>query len=131
MKTEKIIEKVLACGVILESEISILKRRKNAGQKFDESFFWDNEIKLSPKQDKKGIDFLMNKWKTPAGRERKNNPFGYREQKILENFTHFEFIGFYDNGRYGFPSYIPLYRCCSNDNFFEYYCCNGDVEIIG
>ena len=130
MKTEKIIEKVLECGVILESEISILNRRKNAGAKFDESFSWDNKIRYTPEQNKKGIDFLINQWKTPSGSERKNNPFGYREETILENFTHFEFIGFYDNGRYGFASYIPLYRCCSNDNSFEYYY-NGEVQIVG
>jgi hypothetical protein len=131
MKTEEIIKKVMACGIISESEVSILKRRKNAGEKFDESFSWDNEIELTDEQNKKGIDFLMNQWKTSSGRERKNNPFGFREQDILKNFTHFEFMGFYDAGNYKFPYYIPLYRCCSKDNSFKYYYNNGNISIIG
>lgn len=130
MKTSQIIEKALKTGIIPESEILLLKRRKNNGEKFDESFSWDNEIKCDEDQNKKGISFLKNEWKTQNGKERKNSPFGYREKDVLENFTHFEFLGFYDNGNWSHSYYIPVYRCCSSTGSFEYYY-DGKVQIIG
>ena len=86
--------------------------------------------KITPKQNKKGIDFLMNQYISPNGKEMKNNPFGYREIEILKNFTGFTFKGFYDAGNYYHSYYLPLYDYNGDNNSFEYYY-NGEVNIIG
>ena len=69
------------------------------------------------------MDWLFNLRFTSSGKERKNNPFGYREQEILENFERFELAGFYDTSRYGGVSYyIPIYDVCTKDGWcFQYY----------
>jgi len=92
----------------------------------------DKELDLSGDQTKKGYSFLMKQWKTDSGKERKNNPFGYREQAILENFRDFTLKSLYDNSKYGqSPYYLPLYSCNSKDgNSFEYYY-DGKVHIVG
>lgn len=95
------------------------------------SLLADNPLNISADQTKKGFDFLMNQWKTTKGKERINNPFGYREQGILEKFHSFTLSGFYDNSRYGAnPFYLPIYSVIGNDTRFEYYY-NGKVNIIG
>jgi hypothetical protein len=130
MKTEKLIQEIAKNGVITEKEILLLKHRKNNGEKFDESFSWDGEILLTAEQNKKGIEFLLNLWKTPIGVERKNNPFGYCEQKVLETFENFRFIGFYDAGNYSRSFYVPLYECNGEEGSFEYYYSGGEVNIV-
>ena len=130
MKTEKLLKKIEQSNSITEAEILLLKRRLNKGEKIDLDYVWNNEIELTPEQNKKGIDFLMNQYITPGGIERKNNPFGYREIEILKNFTCFTFGGFYDAGNYHHSYYLPLYDCNSKDNGFTYYY-NGKVNIIG
>jgi len=131
MKTNDLLSKIQSTNTISESEINLLKRRMNNGEKIDLDYIWNNEILLTEDQNKKGIDFLKNLWKTPRGIERKNNPFGYREERTLETFTHFEFRGFYDASRYGqIAWYIPIYVCCGNEGSFEYYY-NQSVQIIG
>lgn len=91
----------------------------------------DGNLSLSADQSQKGYDFLMNVWKTPRGIERKNSPFGYREQAILENFSRFELKDFYNAGNTHHDFYLPLYECISKDgNSFEYYY-NGKVNIVG
>ena len=75
----------------------------------------------------------MNLWKSPTGKERVNNPFGYREQEALEQFDHFALAGFHDASRYGqAPYYIPLYDVYMKDGEygFQYYY-NGEVSIVG
>jgi hypothetical protein len=130
MKTNDLLKKIEQSNSITESEIQLLKNRLNKGEKINLDYVWNNEISLTPEQNKKGIDFLMNQYLTPSGQERKNNPFGYREQEILKNFTHFELRGFYDAGNYLHSYYIPLYVCCGDNNGFEYYY-NGKVNIVG
>ena len=127
---KQLLKKIEESNSITESEILLLKGRLNRGEKIDMSYIWNNEIELTPEQNKKGIDFLMNQYVTPNGTERKNNPFGYREIEILKNFTHFELRGFYDAGNYNNSYYLPLYVCCGNNGGFEYYY-NGKVNIIG
>lgn len=96
-----------------------------------------NPIKITPEQAEKGIAWLRNQWKTPRGIERKNNPFGYREEDVIENFKRFEFVEFYDDANYymiekGLHSYYPIYRCIAKDgSSFEYYVSGGEVNIIG
>ena len=131
MKTLELIEKIKKENTITEKEVNLLKRRMNNGEKIDVSYIWDNPVELTPDQKKNGIEFLLNLWKTPRGVERKNSPFGYREEDTLENFTHFELAGFHDIARYGQKSfYVPLYNACGNNNCFQYYY-NGKVNIIG
>lgn len=82
---------------------------------------------ITPEQTEQGLQFLLNEWKTPRGIERKNNPFGFRETNILENFSHFVFNGFYDlatysQSRIGIKNLTPLYTVKSKEmNTFQYY----------
>src|SRR5690606_11487035 len=93
---------------ISTKEVKLLMRRANNGKTVDFSQYWGEEFILTdPEQ---GIAYLLNQWKTPAGKERKNNPFGYRERHILENFSHFEFMGQYNAGSAHRGYYIPLWR---------------------
>ena len=104
----------------------MLKKRANAGDK-EAANFWP-DIEVTPEQSAKGFAWLRNLYKTPRGIERKNNPFGYREMDIIDNYKgeNFIFKGFYDAGRYGFHNYIPVYELAG----MEYYNCGG-IQIIG
>jgi len=85
-------------------------------------------FELSREQSLKGFDWLKNLWVTPQGKERQNNPFGYREQAALENFERCTLKGYYDAGNY----YIPLYDVYSKDGYgFEYYYNGGKIHITG
>lgn len=131
MTTTEILKEVSESNLITEKQINLLKNRANKGEKIDFSQIWDNPPKLDEDQNKKGIDFLMNQYVTPNGKERQNNPFGYREEEILKGFTGFELAGFHDIARYGQrPFLVPLYNCCSAENSFQYYY-DGKVQIIG
>ena len=131
MKTTEILSEIEKTGKATEQQILLLKRRMNDGEKIDVSYIWDNCPELTPEQNDKGIKFLLNLWKTPAGKERKNSPFGYREEDVLESFTHFELAGFYDCSKYGQnPFYLPLYNCCGTNGVFQYYY-NGKLNIVG
>jgi hypothetical protein len=103
--------------------------------------FPDYGFSLTPEQTAKGLAWLMNEWKTPTGKERVNNPFGYRETAILEDFKEFKLIGFYDCSRYGAifvpilyssKCYTPLYRVIAKEgNSFEYYYNFEGLSIVG
>ena len=115
-------------GYITENEIRTICRRLNAGTMdvYELRPIWDKEgVNITPEQANKGYAWLMNQWKTPAGKERKNNPFGYREQEMLENFSGMMFRDVYDCGRWN-HCYIPLYDCG-----FEYYIQEGKISIVG
>lgn len=97
---------------------------------FNDSNFEDFE--LSAEQSLKGFDWLKNLWVTPKGAERKNNPFGYREQSALENFDRITLKGYYYAGNRYFTHYIPLYDVYAKTDYgFEYYVWNGQISIIG
>lgn len=130
MKTSDLLKKIEQTNQISESEILLLKRRLNKGEKINMDYIWNNEINLTPEQNKKGIDFLLNLYETPKGIERKNHPFGYREIEVIKNFSHFTFSGFYDAGNSYHSYYLPLYYCYGDNTCFEYYY-NGKVNIIG
>lgn len=128
--TSELIKSIEKRGIIEEREILLLKKRANAGDK--EAARWCPEnIRVTEEQTAKGLTWLINKWKTPRGIERKNNPFGYREEDILENFDHFELAGFYNASNYR-AFYVPLYDVCAKDGrHFEYYVWGGEVQIVG
>lgn len=87
---------------------------------------------LGDAQNRKAYEWLLNQWKNPAGAERKNNPFGYREQDAIENFSHCTLKGYYDAGNYYHSFYIPIYDVYTKDGYgFEYYVSNGKIHITG
>ena len=82
---------------------------------------------ITPAQTTKGLDWLFNLRFTMRGKERKNNPFGYREQSILDDFDRFELSGLYDDsalqlyGYNGFQNFKPIYKVIASDGgYFEY-----------
>ena len=78
---------------------------------------------ITPAQTTKGLDWLFNLRFTMRGKERKNNPFGYREQSILDDFDRFELSGLYDDsdGYNGFHNFKPIYKVIASDEgSFEY-----------
>ena len=127
---------IMETNTITEKEINLIKLRMN-NDKVDEDtqevidYIWDNSPQLTPDQNKKGIDYLRNLWKSPTGKERTNNPFGYREQDALETFEYFELRGFYDAGNRYNKFYVPLYTCVGADSSFEYAFYGGKVNILG
>lgn len=139
--TISIIEKAKETGSITLKEIALLQKRKNAGENFDESVFWDSEITLT--DSKQGYEWLMSLWKTPTGKERENNPFGWREQHVLENFGCIEFRGLRDISKWKQHSfYLPIWVVVSKpikeedgDKLrrfnFEYNMNHGKIEITG
>lgn len=91
-----------------------------------------NGLDLSTDQVEKGKAWLLNQWKTPKGAERKNNPYGYREQDAIENLVTITLKGYYDIGTYGHKFYVPLYDVYSKDGYgFEYSIKNGAPYIVG
>ena len=83
---------------------------------------------ITPAQTTKGLDWLFNLRFTMRGKERKNNPFGYREQSILDDFDRFELSGLYDVKSYPITlsvhdkhNYKPIYKVIASDEgSFEY-----------
>lgn len=124
---------------LTEKEINLIKNRVNRGDKESLDKFYEllkerdwQPFKLTPEQNQKGYEFLMDKWKTSTGQERKNNPFGYREQKVLENFSHFEISDFYNAGNRYHDHYVPYYTVVAEDgNTFEYAYYGGEIHIMG
>lgn len=95
---EKIIAAAEARGWINENEILLLKRRRNRGERIQ----IENPIPVSYDQAQKGFAWLWDKYRTPRGAERKNNPFLNPEEKALEwakmHGARFTFNGFYGTG---------------------------------
>lgn len=82
-----------------EQIIAALKRRQNRGERIQ----IENPIPVSYDQAKKGFAWLWDKYRTPRGAERKNNPFSNPEEKALEwanmHGAWFTFNGFYANAK--------------------------------
>lgn len=130
MKTTDLIKSIEEKGIITEREILLLKRRANNGDRDAANFYpdCDRVIEVTDEQSEKSFKWLYNLYKTPTGKERKNNPFGYREMDILDNYKgeRFTFVGFYDAGNRFYSYYIPIYEI----NGMEYYY-NGEIHIVG
>jgi hypothetical protein len=123
---------------LTEQEVNLMMRRINSGKlatlhenrqlSHVQVKFPDEGFKLTKSQQEKGYKWLMNLWKTPRGIERKNNPFGWREQDVLDNFEEIRLIDVYsDRGYY----YVPYYRVESKDSSFEYCIYGGQIHILG
>lgn len=78
--SEKIIAAAEERGWINENEILLLKRRRNRGERIQIK----NPIPVSYDQAQTGFAWLWDKYRTPRGAERKNNPFSNLEEKALE-----------------------------------------------
>jgi len=121
--------------VLTEREVNLLMRRINAGKIKPSDLskikrIYDGEgIPLTPEQSEKGRRYLYNLWKTPRGKERKNNPFGYREEDIIDNLREIRLRDVYsERGNF----YVPLYEAISKQgNSMEYYVSGGKISIVG
>ncbi len=127
--TRKRVSEILSTGVISEKDLNLLKNRINhrlCEYEDIEPLFLDY-VSLSDDQTAKGVKWLRNLYKTPAGKEKKNNPFGAREIDVLESENiKIDFCGLYDAGRYGFTNYMPEYCVYSENGSFNYVpYCNG------
>lgn len=133
MKTnEQIFEDIKKQGYITEQQIRLLKTRGTQQNKdlFDYTLL-DTEqfgcgIPLTPGQNEKGLTFLRDKAYTPRGNLRKNCPFGYRELNIISTSSEFRFKGFYDAGRRGYVSLLPLYELDGMEYYYD-----GEVHVVG
>lgn len=96
--SEKTIAAAEERGWINENEILLLKRRRNRGERIQ----IENPIPVSYDQAQKGFAWLWDKYRTPRGAERKNNPFSKPEEEALEwakmHGARFTFNGFYGTG---------------------------------
>ena len=128
-------------GYLTEREVLLLKRRLNKGE--DSKFavgdipFPEDGFRLTPEQVEKGRYWLVNQWRTPRGKDRKNSPFGYRETHVLENFEDIRLLDFVDRAnstqhQYGMRLYQPYYWVIGTDGTgFQYLVWGGECEILG
>ena len=118
---------------ITEKEMKLLQRRMNDKKvEHKEIFPDDKSYRLTPEHEKKGLDWLRNEWKTPKGVERKNNPFGEREQDILKDVDRVELGQFFDTGNMNFSFNVPQYTVYGkNGNSMDYYVSGGKIHILG
>jgi hypothetical protein len=123
---------------ITEKQIHLIARRLNAKKPLKEVEDLNNlapegEVKVTKEQAQKGFEWLMNQYKTPKKIERKNNPFGYREQEALDSgLDYFTFDGMYDAGNMNFSFYLPIYTFIGKSGgSFQYYVSGGKINIIG
>jgi len=121
-------EELLKLKTLTERELNLIKRRANDG-KLDLCDLRD-EYELSPEQCRKGFDWIMNQYKTPRGVERKNNPFGYREENVINTYKKITCVGFFDAGNVHHSFYVPIYRAYGASGTFEYYVAGGAINII-
>lgn len=116
---------------LTEAEVNLLMRRINSKKinPQDIPHFQDGEgYKLTDSQIAKGKAWLIDQWKSPTGRERVNNPFGYREEQILEKLREIRLKDVYsERGNF----YIPLYEVLGDDTSMEYYVLGGKISIVG
>ena len=124
MKTHEILKE----ETITYKNVLLLKRRINNGEKISLQDLEENPKLLIDYQ--KGIDFLLNSWKTPKGQIRKNNPFGWVQTEVLENFNSIEFGGFKNIGNKHFDNYVPLWVVNGDNTDFVYYMQGGVIYII-
>ena len=120
---------------LTEREINLLCRRANAPETKSETLDALNKFeswKITPEQTQKDLDWLNDQRRTPRGVERKNNPFGTREDGVLNEFAYFTFDGLIDAGNQYHNWYAPLYSVHGRDGVsFQYVIKGGGIEIIG
>ncbi len=117
---------------LTESEVKLLLRRLNDG-KIDPHKLRRGGYSLTPDQVEKGRKWLVSRWITPKGVERKNSPFGYREKDVLKHFKTIRLSDATDISRYGSsrPFYVPVYEVTGGGDGFVYYISGGEINIVG
>jgi len=135
VKKETLLDKIKSAGAISENQVNLVKNRMNRGAIDSETqevidYVHNDEVKLTPEQNQKGIKFLRNLYKSPTGKVRTNNPFGSREISALDSFTHFLIVGFQNIGNSYRDNYVPVYAVIGKNGTFEYYY-DGDVNVVG
>lgn len=110
MDTTKIYDEIAERGIITEREVNLIKGRMNTygDSIIKRRIFANGPLKLTPEQTEKGIKWLLDKYKTPGGVVRKNNPFNKKQAAILENFKEFELVNFWDSGTF-IDWWLPVY----------------------
>jgi hypothetical protein len=123
---------------ITEKQIHLIGRRLNAKSDLKEmqelyDLAIEEGVEVTAEQSLKGFNWLMNEYKTPRGIERKNNPFGYREQEALDaGLKAFTYDGHFDAGNAYVSWYAPIYTYIGKDGgSFQYYVGGGKINIIG
>lgn len=125
VKTQDVLNK----DRLTNQEILLLCKRANAGEEID---FNDKEFLITSEQTQKGLDWLNDQRRTPTGKERKNNPFGAREEEVLDNFDYFTFDGLINAGNSFVDFYLPIYTVVGKNHLtFQYYVSGGKINIIG
>lgn len=126
----EIFNEVKNTGIITEKQISLIKSRSNK----ENTDLWNynlDEIECTKEQTQKGLKWLINLWQTPKGKERLNNPFGYKEIKILKDKNAKAFFdGFYNIGGF-YACFVPIYTIYGNGKSFQYYANGKNIKIIG
>lgn len=124
---EKIIAAAEERDRINENEILLLKRRRNRGERIQ----IENPIPVSYDQAQKGFAWLWDKYRTPRGAERKNNPFSNPEEKALEwakmHGARFTFNGFYGTGN---NRYEPIYELITPICDIQYIVSLGQIQRV-
>ena len=113
MKTnEQILSEVKSNGFITYAQISLLKNRSDKAKQdilnYDDNF---EGFVIDDVSGAKGLQWLKSLLNS-KGDPRKNVCLGYREIDIIQHATneYFEFVGFYDDGGYGYHNFKPIYR---------------------
>jgi len=122
----------LTKSTLSEKEVKLLQRRIN-DKKINPGevprIRNGNGYNLSKEQSHKGLLWLRDKWKSPTGKERSDNPFGYREEEIIKDpKAKVRLKDFYsERGNW----YVPLYEVEGNETSMEYYISGGKINIVG
>ena len=119
-----------------EKELNALKNHMNAnpvvGSALNNFVANKEGTKLDKTQVAKGFKYLYNLGYTPRGVERKNNPYGYREEYIVKNPKTIELIQFHDAGYGNNTFYVPYYEAIGKDGTsMEYFVSGGKIHIWG
>ena len=130
-KKQLFIEDIKNKGTITEKELLLVKRRLNDGTYKYQDVQDLTDLKLTPEQNAKGLKWLKNQGWTPRGIERKNNPFGYREEDTINSFQEFRLNSFTNVSHFDYPNYIPVYDVVGKKGSFQYIMEGGKVKIIG
>ena len=87
--------------------------------------------KIDASQVAKGKKYLYNLGFTPKGVERKNSPYGYREDYIVQNLKTIELLQFHNAGNMN-PFFVPYYEAIGKDGTsMEYFVYGGKINIWG
>ena len=132
-------------GCISEKDILLLKRRMNNPSTSAEMVLKINELmsdfegnmRVSPEQSKKGLDFMYNLYKTPTGKVRKNCPFNDEQKEILElakhnsSESHFWLEGFsLMNYTSRSNNLYPAYMLLNTKGRFTYIYAGGKIVLF-